>query len=315
MFPAYDRLQTFARRSPNYNLAGVFSGPVGIVIMSFAPSLPSGRITVLLVAHLVIAMAPATMGLVTFSEDSLLFIWAVSSVPFAQIMLLALWISLGYGKPINKIFAALLGTAYISFWHALGTKLLGGESQLVEIFIRDGIQILATLAALSGVMLCIRRWLGIIQHFSDPEPLDASAQTRYSLFTALGMTTAGSFFMALFRISMERGESQSSAAPIAHVLLIMTTLSLLMVSTIWAALAPGIVRYRMAAISVLAVLLGVSLAISAGHTPAQGGWWRLAGATLIVIVPTTIICGSLLYLRVCGYRLVRTPAVVPMEKL
>jgi hypothetical protein len=252
-------------------------------------------------------MVPVTLGLVTSGRYSLPYLWAVSSVPFALIMLLALWVGLGQAKAINKTVAALLGITYISAWHGLGTKLLGGDSRLVEIFIRDGIQMLAILAGLSGVMFCMRRWIGQIQHFVDPEPLDASAQTRYSLFTALIVTTAGSFFMALFRISMERGESESSAAIVAHILLIMTTLALLLVSSIWAALAPGIVRYRIAVIAALAVLLGVSLAISAGHTPAQGGWWMLAAATLIVVVPAAIVCGSLLFLRAGGYRLVRLP--------
>lgn len=270
-------------------------------------SAPSRRILLLVIAHLVIAMAPVTLGLVTFSRYSLPYLWDVSSVPFAQIMLLAMWIGLGQGKPLQKLAAAALSATYISFWHALGTKLLGGQSRLVEIFLSECIQMLAILAVLSGVMFCMRRWLGQIQHFADPEPLDASAQTRYSLFTALGMTTAGSLFMALFRISMERGVSESNTAVVAHILLIMTTLSLLLISFIWAALAPGMVHYRISAIGVLAVLLGVSLAISAGHTPEQGGWWMLAGATLIVIVPATIVCGSLLFLRGGGYRLVRTP--------
>jgi hypothetical protein len=266
------------------------------------------RIIWLVVAHLIIAMAPVTLGLVTFSQYSLPYLWAVSSVPFAQIMLLAMWIGLGTGKPFHKLATAALSAIYISFWHALGTKLLGGESWLVEIFLRDGMQMLAILAVLSGVMFCLRRWLGQIQHFVDPQPLDTAAQTRYSLFTALSMSTAGSLFMALFSISMEKGESESSTAVVAHIMLIMATLCLLLVSSIWAALAPGIVRYRIAAIAVLAALLGVSLAVSAGHTPAQGGWLMLAAASLIVVVPAAIVCGSLLYLRAGGYRLVRTPS-------
>jgi hypothetical protein len=228
------------------------------------------RITWLVVAHLVIAMVPTTMGFVTFSQYSLPYLWAVSSVPFAQIMLLAMWIGLGTGKPFHKLATAALSAIYISFWHALGTKLLGGESRLAEILLRDGMQMLAILAVLSEVMFCLRRWLGQFQHFVDPQPLDASAQTRYSLFTALGMSTAGSLFMALFSSSMEKCESESSTAVVAHILLIMATLCLLLVSSIWAALAPGMVRYRIAAIAVLAALLGISLAVSAGHTPAQG---------------------------------------------
>jgi hypothetical protein len=266
------------------------------------------RIIWLVVAHLIIAMAPVTLGLVTFSQYSLPYLWAVSSVPFAQIMLLAMWIGLGTGKPFHKLATAALSAIYISFWHALGTKLLGGESWLVEIFLRDGMQMLAILAVLSGVMFCLRRWLGQIQHFVDPQPLDTAAQTRYSLFTALSMSTAGSLFMALFSISMEKGGSESSTAVVAHIMLIMATLCLLLVSSIWAALAPGMVRYRIAAIAVLAALLGVSLAVSAGHTPAQGGWLMLAAASLIVVVPAAIVCGSLLYLRAGGYRLVRTPS-------
>jgi hypothetical protein len=265
------------------------------------------RIIWLVVAHLIIAMAPVTLGLVTFSRYSLPYLWAVSSIPFAQIMLLTMWVGLGQGKLLYNLAIAILATIYISFWDILGTKLFGGGITLVEIFIRDCLEMLATLAVLTGVMLGIRRWLGRIQHVTDPTILDASAQTRYSLFAALGVTTAGSFFMALFRISMERDGSESSAATIAHILLIMTTLSLMSISTIWAALAPGVVGYRIAAIAVLAVLLGVSLAISAGNTPAQGGWCMLAGATLVVVVPATIVCGSLLFLRGGGYRLVRMP--------
>jgi hypothetical protein len=117
----------------------------------------------------------------------------------------------------------------------------------------------------------------------------------------------------LFRISMERGESESSTAVVAHILLIMTTLSLLLVSSIWAALAPGFVRYRLTIVAVLAALLGVSLAVSAGHTPAQGGWLMLAGATSIVVVPAAIVCVSLLFLRAGGYRLVRTPTTSSLK--
>jgi hypothetical protein len=273
-------------------------------------SAPSRRIVLLVIAHLVLAMVPVTLGLVTLGKYSLPYLWAVSSVPFAQIMLLAMWIGLGTGKPFHKLATAALSAIYISFWHALGTNLLGGESRLVEIFLRDCIQMLAILAVLSGVMYCLRRWLGQIQHFADLELLDAAEQTRYSLLTALGMTTAGSLFMALFSISMEKGESESSTVVVAHILLIMMTLCLLLVSSIWAALAPGIVRYRSATAAVLAILLGVTLAVSAGHTPAQGGWWMLAAATLIVVVPAAIVCGSLLFLRGGGYRLVRSPTLL-----
>jgi hypothetical protein len=147
-------------------------------------------------------------------------------------MLFAMWIGLAQGKLVRKLAFAGLSVVYLVFWHALGTRLMYGQSRLAEIFIQDGIQMLAILAVLSGVMFCLRRWLGQIQQIADPEPLDASAQTRYSLFTALGMSTAGSLFMALFCISMEKGESESSTAVVAHILLMMTTFSLLLISTI-----------------------------------------------------------------------------------
>jgi hypothetical protein len=278
-------------------------------------SAPSRRIVLLVIVHLVIAMLPATMGLAAFSKYSLAYLWAVSSISFAEVMLLAMLISMVPRKPFLKILAALLGVAYISFWQALGAKLLGGQNQLVDNFVRDCMMVFALLAVLTIVMLGVRRWLGHIQHFHDPELLDASAQTRYSLFTALGLTTAGSFFMALFRMSVERRESGSSFEVIAHILLIMTTLSLLMVSLIWATLAPGIVRYRMTANAALTVLFGVSLAVSAGHTPEQGGWWMLAAATSIVIVPAAIVCGSLLFLRTGGYRLVKAPLAAAPRKI
>jgi hypothetical protein len=271
-------------------------------------SAPSRRILLLVIAHLIIAILPVTLGVVTLIEYSLAYLWAISSIPFAQIMLLAMWIGLAQGMLVRKLAVAGLSVVYLVFWHALGTQLMYRQSRLAEIFIQDCIQMLAILAVLSGVMFCMRRLLGQIRHFNDPELLDTSAQTRYSLFTILSLTTVGSVFMAMFRISIERSEPLSSTAVIAHIILMMTTFSLLLVSTIWAALAPGIVRYRIMAIAVLAVLLGVSLAVSAGHTPAQGGWLMLAAATSIVVVPAAIVCGSLLFLRGGGYRLVKTPA-------
>jgi hypothetical protein len=270
-------------------------------------SAPSRRIALLIIVHLIIATLPVTLGLVTFSQYSLPYIWAVSSVPFAQIMLLAIWIGIGQSKLLNKVVTALLGVAYISFWFGIGTSFLDSESLRLEDFVRNSMQILAILAVVSLVIFGLRRWLGRIYHYVDPKLLDASAQTRYSLFTALGLTTAGAFCMALFRISTDLDDIESSYATIAHIILIMTTLALMSVSIIWAALAPGPVRYRITAIAVLVVLLGASLAVSAGHTPEQGGWLMLAAATVIVVVPAMIVCGSLLFLRAGGYRLVKTP--------
>jgi hypothetical protein len=270
-------------------------------------SAPSRRIVLLVVVHLMIAVLPVTLGLVTFSQYSLPYIWAISSVPFSQVMLLAIWIGIGQSKLSYKVAAALLAVGYISFWFGIGTSFLSSERLRLEDFVRDSMQILAILAVVSLMIFGLRRWLGQIYYYVDPELLDATAKTRYSLFTALGLTTAGAFCMALFRISIEVDDIESSYATIAHILLIMTTFALMSVSIIWAALAPGIVRYRITAIAFLAALLGITLAVSAGNTPEQGGWWMLAGATLIVLIPTAIVCGSLLFLRGGGYRLVKTP--------
>lgn len=277
-------------------------------------SASSRRIALLVVVHLMIATLPVTLGLVTFSQYSLAYLWAVSSIPFAQIMLLAVWIGLTQGTLLNKLVVAGVSVAYIAFWHALGTHTMGGESHLTDLVLRECAIMLPMMAVFSAVMLGMRRWLGSIESSYDPESLDAQAQKKYSLFTALSVTTASAFFMALFRISSARDESDSSFAVVAHILLVVTAFSLLLISTIWAALAPGIVRYRVMAIALLAVLLGVSLAVSAGHTPAQGGWLMLAAATSIVVVPATIVCGSLLFLRGGGYRIVKAAAPLPSQR-
>ncbi len=80
------------------------------------PAAMPGRLKLLLAAHLVLGIAPAAMFLSPPDMTWLPVMWALSSIPIGQAMLLAFWAGMASPTRLRRWGGMVLGVAYLAVW-------------------------------------------------------------------------------------------------------------------------------------------------------------------------------------------------------
>ncbi len=264
-------------------------------------------ISILVAVHLLLAILPLGIAFIPFDSQMLPLMWALSSLPFSQLMLLSMWLGMTPGKLFPKAILASLAVSYLVIWPAAGSVLMSSEASVASFFpeyLRIVLSVLPMLAILSVVMVSASFLVGSICYRKDRDRLLMNPRIQFSLFAILALCTIICVLLGLVRLSRENSASENSPIVVVQMLLVVVVFALNLLATIWATLGTGRVMYRLAIVYVLAVLLGFSMAVGAGQSPFSEPWWLFAGSSLIVLVPTTVVALTLLYVRKLGFRLV-----------
>jgi hypothetical protein len=258
--------------------------------------------------HLLLAMVPLGMGFMPIDYRTLPIVLGLASIPFSQIMLLSIWVGMiATGKLLQKAFITAIAGAFLACWCAWGEVMMSTDASVgatVSVFLRIFCVFLLLLAILSAVMAGMSRLVGTIRlpHSSDL-PL-AEPRFRFSLFTLLAVATTSALILGLVRASRDTVGSQDIMASVVELTLGAIIFALNTLVAIWATLGSGHVGRRLCLVFFVSVLLGFSFAIGTGMSSFGEPWWLFLSFPLVVIVPTTIVALSLLYLRRLGFRLV-----------
>ncbi len=261
----------------------------------------------LVAVHLVLATAPvgAAVLLSDFNDVRMLpFIWALSSIPFSQLMLLSIWVGMAAGRVLPKILLVILATALLVVWITFGQVLGSTEPppSLVSIFVLNLAIMLGIVAVLSVAMAGTSRLVGTIRFANDTDLPANEPRLHYSLFALLAISTATALVLGLVRLS--RMEIESEQSQTAEYLLAVVVFALNMLTTIWATFGKGHVKRRLLAVFLVSICLGFSMWVGAGNSPFSEPWWLFCSGALIVVVPTAVVACTLLWLRGIGFRLV-----------
>ncbi len=271
----------------------------------------------LVAVHFVLASAPLGAALLLGDLNDLRmlpFLWALSSIPFSQITLLSIWVGMvSTGKILPKILPAILATALLTVWITSGQVLGSTEPPItmVALFFQNLAIMLGIVAVLSVVMAGTSRLVGTIRFTKDTDLPSNEPRFHYSLFALLAISTATALVLSLVRMS--RVEIASDLPQTVSYLLAIVVFALNTFAIIWATLGAGHVKRRLFGVFVIAMLLGLSMAIAVGNSPYSQPWWLFISTSLIVLVPTSITALTLLYLRRLGFRLISPPSETGSE--
>jgi hypothetical protein len=132
----------------------------------------------------------------------------------------------------------------------------------------------------------------------------AEPRFHFSLLTLLAISTVLALLLGLVRMSRMREPAEMETEHVVDYLLALVIYGLNTLATIWATLGLGRVKRRLSLVLFIAVMLGFSFAIGVGNSPLSEPWWLFISLPVVVVLPTTIVALSLLYLRRLGFRLV-----------
>lgn len=223
------------------------------------------------------------------------------SLLMSQAALLATWIALGKSQHrVRKTMGLLFAIGLLS----------GGRhglfSSLAELAVIS-IGATALLAALALPWVRLQRRDFELVDFGDAPPSGVAERLRFSLRHVFACTTAVAVLLAAGQwgrllVNADGGEARSVSPPFAvAVAAFLLQFVVVMLLAGWAALRPGDFRLRLAALLFSVAVLGLYVPYCFGSDERQCE--KYAGASLAY---ATILFASLLVVRACGYRLVRS---------
>lgn len=258
------------------------------------------RLLSLAAGHIVLGMIAgllAQVGLTTFFD--LFYILQVpldASVP-CQAVLLAFWGATSRGLPWRRMAGLVAGAVYLeALFSSISWPLLTGMSTI-------------TVTVTTATLLVVRT-LGV----SLTRPAD-TAQPSPSETQRFRLSIRGLMLATAAVALLSAGARAIKEAPASFVLFMVgwalhfVTVGLV---ALWAALGWGHPLWRGPAVFALSLVLGALFAFTDGATAA--GWVQ---TILIVLLYPTLLFGSLLIVRSCGYRFVRravSPSKLPDEQ-
>lgn len=272
----------------------------------------------LVAVHVLLAVVPVAMPLAAADMRMLPLVWALASVTFAQITLLAIWIGMmTAGRFTYKLFAAIVAVAFVAIWHT-AAQVLMAPSQTFVVAIQDYLQnfvmIGVLLILLSLVLFGVSRLVGTIRLPEEDDLPLAEPRFHFSLLALLAIATSLAVLLGLVRITRTTERPVGEGEGVADYLLAVTVYGLNTLATIWATLGPGHVWRRLGVVLFVSVLLGLCFAVAMGNSPDMGGWWFFLSHSVVVIVPSMIVALTLLYLRRLGFRVIpRSSMPMKME--
>jgi hypothetical protein len=264
-----------------------------------------------LAVHVVLAAAPLLSLALPLSLAFIPVTWALFGLPIGSLMTLSVWVGMGSARITWRLFGALVATAYVTLALAMVSV-----AQMIyytgSISVLECVTTYATVAAAySVVVLLFGGMFGLVGRrfellrVESEEVLPDREYFQFSLLHVLVIMSVVAVVLTLFRASRHDMESATSGTfqwsatdSLAFTVFLLNTLC-----AACAALWPIGVKRNVGLVMVVAGLLGLVLAFAMHND--QVTWWLFVGGTFMAIVPTATEVASLLYIRSCGYRLVR----------
>lgn len=267
------------------------------------------HLKIILIAHLVVGLAPVGIAFVPLSVSGLPIIWTLASIGLSQLMLLSIYAGMFTGSARNKLLVATFGIAYIAVFQTIGERLMAGAvstfsiggSYLRFVGMDAGIFIVLTI-----VVACARQAVGSVRRLGVIAPTPRDARPQFSLLSLLMALSIAALVMGLVRSSRLADDRGHAGMMVAQYSLFTVVFGINIVAIVWATLGIGAVTRKLAVVVAVSVILGLSLGVSSSHDTL--GWWLLASSSLVTVVPTLIIASTLFSLRPLGFRLTRLPA-------
>jgi hypothetical protein len=269
------------------------------------------------------ALAVLAMPFLPFSSIySLPIIWALGSIPFAQIMVLAVCVGLPGQEALNWLpraiaIVALFAAVEVTIDFRQGFRSgIGTDSWFGTVLFLGGYRV-GFLLLLTLVMVFARRFLGEMQKAPDRPAPPGTERVQFSLFALMGVLSIVAVMLALLRGASEASAEQNiGLRMILTMALVFIVLSVNIFMTVWATLspAPGVTR-RVVAVFAIATILGVAIGATTlfrGDMDMEMQLLQLSAGMLLALTSTSILAFSLLYLRWHGFRLV--PRKTPVEE-
>ncbi len=266
------------------------------------------RIRLLLVVHLIVGIAPVGMFLIQYSNWMFPWMWALSALSIAQLMLLSFWAGMATTKGAIRLLGALCGTAYVTTWYEVAPLLSpnysGLEQSFATSFLVEFSSDIAVVLLFAGAFMLIRRSGTKLRRLSLSESHATPARVQYSILNLLVILSISSVVFGLTR-SARTAETSTAGfvdwQSLAGIGLMLIVFLVNVVCAAWAALSPGGIRLRIVLVLFVAVLLGIAFSVASGND--SGSWWIFVCASLIPVLSTAIVILTLLVVRSCGYRL------------
>ncbi len=262
-----------------------------------------GRLKWLVGMHLLLGVTPVLMFAHPGNLQWVPVTWALASVTIGQLMLLAVWAGLGNSTGEYRWIGSISGLAYLAIWPALAPMLSSyADESVASVFARhagiDGM----VFAVMLGIVLLMRRRFTIVRFSGDVEP--QVGRQQFSVRHLLAVIACVAAFLASARVSVAADVTSFWFSIVGSVMFIVAFGASLIVA-VWAALAPGLARWRVAAVFLLAIVLGFALSYTMLFRSTQEEWrlWLTATQTAAFALPTVIVVLSLLVVRWAGYRL------------
>lgn len=270
------------------------------------------KLKLLVAIHVVLAILPAGAFLVPNDIVFIPLLWAMVSVMYAQLMLLAVWLGLGTSKWTVRMASAVLAVAYLTIWLFVGFSIRPDTT--APSYFRLFASFCGLILIIAGVFLLLRRKHGEIRDITGQQ-VSSRPRSQFSILQLLLVTAVVAVLLALIRAATaDRSGTEFSglaSSVLAFVVFLVTTLI-----APWAVLSMGPVRSRVVILLLVALLLGIALALVSlpfNLTIVSRVWtWYFLAECLILDFLTVIVIVSLLVVRSCGYRLIRKDQVTGM---
>jgi hypothetical protein len=254
----------------------------------------------LLASHALLGTVPTAICLVPADIRFLPLLWALFCVSFGQMMLLGFWIGMGAGRAIWRLFAALLGCAYLAVWPSVVARSLDPTSSYGRALGGTIVMDYAVVLAFAAAFFVLRRWFSELRSVADVNESAQAGRLQYSILNVLILTAVVALLLGLMRVA--RPSTDSAWVTIAATVFAFVVLLIDALCAVWATLSVGRTRWRLLLVFLVAALLGLLQSVNLGHTGL--GWWLVLGWVIVSVIPIAVVVASLMVVRRCGYRLV-----------
>ena len=266
------------------------------------------RIRRLIGGHVLLAVFPVLLAFVP--ADASFFpavVGTMGSITIAQMMLLSFWGGFGNGKLGWRLAVVVLGITYAAAWSALGLFLSTAARQPINNASFTGyVALLGTAASVNSVtallivagLLAVRRW-SEMRFLPEMNDRATTATVQFSILNILVITTVAAVLFAFMRGARRNAGTDWQVVPLLA--LMISTYLIDALCAVWAALGLGRILWRVVLTLTVAALLGPLISITANQAPP---WWLLLTWSVVSALSISIVLGSLLVVRSCGYRLV-----------
>jgi hypothetical protein len=226
---------------------------------------------------------------------------AASAIAIGQYMLLPCWVGLGIAGADRRWLPLMGGAVYLAVVQSMFVWIRSRSVPVGGVLVWLGVLSIINLVIVSVLALIVaafRTKLASLRLFADPAPLDAASRWQLSLRELFIITLAAAVLLGLARYA--RVSDPTGPPVVLFMCLYWSVLATTALCAVWAALAPGRIRWRVAGVFVASLFLGAVMSMARSFPDVAS---QIVNA-FDLVPATAVVIASLLVVRSCGYRLV-----------